>query len=68
MTVVLIPAIFIYIPGVKKIETFRPAWFLSLLVVVNLAAAGGAVSSGIDLPNAYRAGGITCFLLPFGCQ
>ncbi len=57
VTVVLIPAIFICIPRVKKIETFLPAWFLSLLVVVNLAAGGWAVSSDIDLPNAYRAGG-----------
>ncbi len=57
VTVVLVPVIFIYIPRVKKIETFRPVWFLSLLVVVSLAAAGGAVSSDIDLPNAYRAGG-----------
>ena len=62
---VLSVAIFMYFPIAKKVENFSLAWFLGLIVSLNLVLCGGYVMSGsLYSPVEFRAWGN--YMLLFG--
>ncbi len=62
--VVLGTAIFMYFPIANKIETFSPAWFLGLLILVNFVVGGWIMTDPyfLPLPIAHRAWGEYIFI------
>ncbi len=59
VTGVLAVAVFMYFPIAKKIENYSPAWFLGLLISVNLFVGGWIISDPyfLRLPVVHRAWG-----------